>query len=88
MVNPHDSLPSFQACVDQGTIELHPCKTDSDLQFHVDDAGGQARFTYVFIEAGVVVALASVLPVEPMGGSPCFQIGYAVPEQHRGKGGG
>jgi hypothetical protein len=69
-----------------GEISLQVGKLDPDLFLHVDRANGKPRFTYVRLDHQSVTAFANIIATEAMKGLPCFQVGVAVPEAHRGKG--
>jgi GNAT superfamily N-acetyltransferase len=86
MTNPYNALVSFQHALDLGSIDLQPCRTDPDLVIHLDTPNGKTRMSHAYIEDGVVVALAMVVHDGFEDGLPCFDMGYAVHEDHRGRG--
>lgn len=88
MTDPHEGLVSFQAALNDGSVRLHRCATDSDLYVHIDQPTPEiTRYTYTRIAKPVVSTGISILVmVEPYDGIPCFQVGYAVPEKFRGQG--
>lgn len=56
--------------------------------WHFDRPNDEPRFTYVHVEGQTVTALANFTPNGSMDGSPCWAVGYAVPEALRGQGRG
>lgn len=86
MTDPFDALTSFQQALLDGEISLRTCELDPKLFVHLDRPTDVPRFTYVRLDRQTVTALAIIVPIEPMHGLPCFHLGVAVPEAHRGKG--
>lgn len=86
MTDPHAALTSFQTAFDTQLISLQPGVLDRDLFLHVDSPTGSPRFTYVRLERRTVTALVMFAQVPPLGGLPCFQLGYAVPVKYRAQG--
>ncbi|MDC8832906.1 GNAT family N-acetyltransferase [Alteromonas gilva] len=89
MVNPHDSLVSFQECILQGMIPLAKVPGYSNLYSYVDEASpGVMRFTYARMtdDRRTVKAFCSCVKNGFHDGHPCISIGYAVPEQYRNRG--
>ena len=89
MVNPHDSLVSFQECILKGVISLAKVPGYSNLYSHVDEAApGVMRFTYARMtdDKRTVKAFCSCVKNGFHDGHPCISIGYAVPEQYRNRG--
>lgn len=86
MTDPFDALTSFQQVLLDGEINLQACELDPELFVHLDRPTDVPRFTYVRLDRQTVTALAIIVPIEPMHGLPCFHVGVAVPEAHRGKG--
>lgn len=84
MTDPSDALRSFQKQLKQ--LQLHQCDLDKELFVHLDHPDGNPRFTYVRLEDQTVTTLVNFIPVDPIEGTPCFQIGYAVPEAYRKQG--
>lgn len=80
------ALRSFQQALTDGFIQLQPGSLDQKLFVHLDRPNGQTRLTYVRIEGTTVTALVQFMPIEPYKGEPCFSVGWAVPESHRGEG--
>lgn len=73
-----------------GRIKIDQCRGEKDLFSHVDFPTGNKndpRYTYVCLDEKKSVKAFVVMAVaEPLNGLPCFGIGYAVPEKHRGNG--
>ncbi len=67
-------------------MQLRPCELHPELQVLVDHPNGVLRLTYAKVEKGRVQAVALFVPAEPVGGVPCFGVGYAVAEATRGRG--
>ncbi len=86
MVNPHDALVSFQAALSDESITPQKCELDHALLVHLDMPMNRPRLTYVYVENGRVMAFSNLASCEPLNGKPCFQIGYAVPEDLRDNG--
>ena len=86
MVDMSAAMESFQGALDQDLISTLRGELDKDLHVLQDVAGGLVRMTYVYIANNRVTAFASIAQCDPIDGKPCFQIGYAVPEDHRGQG--
>lgn len=86
MVDMSAAMESFQGALDQKIISPIRGELDHDLHVLQDIAGGLVRMTYVYIANSRVTAFASIAQCDPIDGMPCFQIGYAVAEDHRGKG--
>jgi RimJ/RimL family protein N-acetyltransferase len=86
MTDPSNALQSFQQALLLGGIQLRRGVLDKDLYVYVDEADGQRRFTYVRLEGSTVTAFVNFALCEPIDGTPCFSIGYAVPEAYRNQG--
>ena len=86
MVDMNAAMESFQGALDQGLISPLRGELDDDLHVLQDVAGGLLRITYVYMTNDRVTAFASIAQCDPLEGKPCFQIGYAVDEEHRGQG--
>jgi hypothetical protein len=83
MTDPSDALASFQQFLPQ--LELIPGEIDPTLSIHTDAPNGETRLTYARVENGIVTAIAILFQAGFIDKSPCFQIGYAVPEALRGQ---
>jgi hypothetical protein len=87
MTDPFAALESFQEAFANGVLSLQRGVIDPELFIHVDHPNGSTRrFTYVRLDRRTVTALVMFVLVDPLEGSPCFQIGYAVPERYRAQG--
>lgn len=89
IVNPHDSLVSFQECILMGVIRLAKVPGYSNLYSHVDEATpGVMRFTYARLtdDKRTVKAFCSCVKNGFHDGHPCISVGYAVPEKYRNQG--
>ena len=96
MTDPMDSLRGLQSALDACTVRLQQfqaCELHQELRVMLDaPAPGVTRFTYALLDAKLakttVRAIAVFVVTEPIGGTPCFQTGYAVVESERRKGTG
>ncbi len=86
MTDPAIALQSFQQALLNGEIKLQPGLLDKNIYVYVDRPNGSRRLTYVRLEGTTVTAFVEFVPCEPIEGTPCFSIGYAVPEAYRNKG--
>jgi hypothetical protein len=86
MTDPSDALRSFQQLFLTNGVKLRPGTLDSKLFLHVDEEDG--RFTYVRLDGQTVTAFVVFALSTPIEGTPCFAIGYAVPEAYRNQGRG
>jgi RimJ/RimL family protein N-acetyltransferase len=86
MTDPSNALESFQQALLRGEMQLQRGVLDPEIYLHVDDPNGQTRFTYVKLEGRTVTALVSFALCDPIEGTPCLNIGYAVPEAYRNQG--
>lgn len=86
MTDPSVAMMSFQEELLAGRLSLERGRLDNDLHFMADAVPGVPRFTYVRLEGNRVIAFATFVMTEPYKGSPCMQLGYAVPEEERGRG--
>jgi hypothetical protein len=86
MTDPAHALQSFQQALLLGGIKLRRGELDKDVYVYVDDPDGQRRFTYVRLEDRTVTAFVELGWCEPIEGTPCLAIGYAVPEAYRNQG--
>jgi hypothetical protein len=86
MTDPSDSLRSFQQALIDGEVQLRPGEIDPELFVHSDQPQGKTRITYVRLQRQTVTALAIFVLTEPIEGTPCFQLGVAVPEAFHGQG--
>jgi hypothetical protein len=87
MTDPFAALEPFQQAFANGVLSLQRGVIDPELFVHVDYPDGSTRrLTYVRLDRRTVTALVMFALVDPIEGSPCFQIGYAVPERYRAQG--
>lgn len=86
MTDPTDAMVSFQEALHAGEIEPERGRLDPDVYFFADVFWDTPRLTYVFLQGRRVVAFANFVRVNDLEGSMCFQLGYAVPQDMRGKG--
>ena len=86
MTDPSIALQSFQEVLLTRGIPLQRGALYPELNVRADDANGRARLTYVTLEKRTVTAFVNLVLVEAIEGTPCFQMGYAVPEAYRGQG--
>ena len=80
MTDPSNAMQSFQQALLRGGIQLRRGVLDPDLYVYVDKPNGQPRFTYVRLNRKTVTAFVEFAWCEPIEGTPCLAIGYAVPE--------
>jgi len=86
MTDPMNALKQLQIALDKRVVQLTPCEIYRDLSVIIDQPNGKSRFTYVFMENGLVQAVSLFVLAELVEGIPCFNVGYAVVENKRGKG--
>jgi hypothetical protein len=87
MIDPSNSLQSFQQELLRGTVGPTRTRLDRDLFVYRDDPLGEGpRMTYVRLDGTTVTALVMFVPEQYIDGVPCTGIGYAVPEAYRGQG--
>src|ERR1700690_62325 len=86
MTDPSNALVSFQKAFKLGRIKVRQCALDRSLYVHDDVGEGTPRSTYVTLKGKTVTALVILGLWKPIDGTPCFCIGYAVPEKYRNQG--
>jgi RimJ/RimL family protein N-acetyltransferase len=86
MTDPMESLKSLQDAILSNIVQLQPCELHPDIKVLLDHPNGTPRFTYAIIEKKKIHAIALFVLTEPIDGTPCFQIGYAVIENMRQRG--
>ncbi len=86
MTDPMDALFGLQTALDRGLVRISPCDVHPELGFLFDEPNGVPRFTYALLRLKKVQAVALFVRAEPVRGTPCFTIGYAVVEAARNKG--
>lgn len=80
------ALKSFQQAFSAGAIHLQPGALDPELFVHMDQPNGELRLTYVRLDRRKVTAMVQFIPCDHVEGEPCFNVGWAVPEELRGQG--
>jgi len=86
-VDLYKTLLQFQSSLDLGVIDLNPSFNSREVWVHYDEpAENVKRYTYVILEGRKVIALAALTPADPLNGKAVMALGYAVHEDHRGKG--
>ena len=86
IVDPTDSLVSFQHALHNGLIKLSPCVIHPNMKVLLDDAEGTPRITYAFVQGETVKGVAIYIPAAPIEGKPCFGVGYAVADKYKMRG--
>ncbi|WP_209632104.1 GNAT family N-acetyltransferase [Cronobacter sakazakii] len=86
MIDPSDSLKSFQDALDKKLITLSSCVVHPEMKVLLDDAEGTPRITYALLDGDKVKGIAIYVPAEAIEGLPCFGLGYAVAEQYARQG--
>jgi hypothetical protein len=86
MTDPSTAMQSFQQVLLAGKIKLQRGALDPDLYVYADKPNGEPRLTYVKLEGTTVTAFVEFIPCQHIEGTPCFGIGYAVPEAYRNQG--
>lgn len=86
LTDPYPALQSFQQAYAAGLIDLQRGRLDRNLYLHVDHPNGKPRFTYVRLTGQTVTSMVEFVVCEPVEGSPCFHVGYAVDPAHRRQG--
>jgi hypothetical protein len=79
------TMKSFERALKERTIAIQPGALDPNLFVHMDQPNGAVRLTYVRLDRGTVTAIVQFIRTEPVEGEPCFSVGWAVPESHRGQ---
>ena len=86
LTDPFPAFQSFQRAYAAGQIELQRGRVDRNLYLHVDHPNGEPRFTYVRLAGQTVTVMAEFVRCDPVEGSPCLHVGYAVDPAHRRRG--
>ncbi|UYZ83583.1 GNAT family N-acetyltransferase [Entomomonas sp. E2T0] len=87
MIDVNAILIQFQEALLENKIELFPSEKYPNLYMMLDDADGNSRMTYAFIEKDLKVkAIAIYLHMEPIGYTTCVGVSYAVAEDFRNQG--
>ncbi len=85
MADPMIALRSLQQAVFLGDLSVTPQNIGGGYFLLFDEPNGGKRFSYPKIINKEVQAISIFGLVEPIKGIPCFSVGYAVNEKHRGK---
>ena len=86
MTDPSNAPQSFQQELLRGGMRLRRGELDKNLYVYVDEPDGQRRFTYVRLDGKTVTAFVEFASCGFIEGTPCFAIGYVVPEPYRNQG--
>ena len=86
MTDPSDALSLFQKALDAGQIPLQRGIVDKEIFLAPDEVNGHLRLSYLRLRNKTIIALVQFVALEPLNGALYFQLGYAVPEQFRGRG--
>jgi hypothetical protein len=86
MTDPMDALTLFQKSFEQGLIPVQQGRIDPSLLFALDEPNGLQRFNYMRVQDRTLTALVMFAHSRMEERHPVFNIGYAVPESHRGRG--
>lgn len=87
MIDPSNALLSFQDEFSQGNLKIEPCSIFPTLYVHYEATVEKSfRLTYVRLENKIVIAFVNIVPCASIERTPCFQMGYAVPEAYRNRG--
>jgi hypothetical protein len=85
IADPMDALVSLQREVRRG-MPTNPTELSPGVRVVLDHPNGVIRYTYARIEHGRVKSIVIFVLHEPINGTPCFNLGYAVPEAYRNHG--
>lgn len=86
MTDPTTALLSFQQALADEKISPSPGRWNPDLQVLQDEPNGCLRVTHAKIVGTTAQGIVEYFIVQPVGGIPCFQIGYAVAPSFRRQG--
>ena len=86
MADPMIALLSLQQAVGAGDPTVNPHDIGEGYVMLYDEPNGGKRFSYAKIIHREVQALSIFGLADPIDGVPCFSVGYAVNENHRGRG--
>jgi len=86
MTDPMNALTALQQALNAGGVRLALGSIDAELSFIFDQPNGTPRFTYALVDRSEVLAIALFVTADPVQGTPCFNIGYAVVEAARRRG--
>ncbi|HDS5078668.1 TPA: GNAT family N-acetyltransferase [Klebsiella aerogenes] len=86
IVDPTDSLVSFQHALSNGLINPSSCIVHPKMKVLLDNADGTPRITYAFIDGQTVKGVVIYIPVDSIEGKPCFGVAYAVADEYKMQG--
>lgn len=86
MTDPSDALPLFQRSLTLGQIPMQRGTLDRSLYVASDEVNGHHRLSYMKLRDRTILAMVQFVNIDPLDGIPCFQTGYAVPENFRRQG--
>ena len=86
MTDPSTAMLSFQKALLARRLRLEKGRVTLSVHFHMDQATGKGRFTYVQLDGQTVVAFATFVQNGYFNDRPNFAAGYAVPEAYRNQG--
>ncbi|WP_343817591.1 GNAT family N-acetyltransferase [Dyella marensis] len=86
MINPMEALRSFQEAYDNRELRTESGRVHRDLIVHADQSGGAPRMTYAQFDGALVAGLVEFVLADPIDNVICWQTGYAVREEFRGRG--
>ena len=86
MTDPSTAMLSFQKALLARRLRLEKGRVTLSVHFHMDQAAGKGRFTYVQLDGQTVVAFATFVQNCYFNDRPNFAAGYAVPEAYRNQG--
>ncbi|MEB2778129.1 GNAT family N-acetyltransferase [Algoriphagus sp. D3-2-R+10] len=83
MTDPSNALRSFQKELLKIPIQLGTIYRE--LYVHMDQPEEKIRLTYVRLKNGTITSFVNFVQHTPIESTPCFQIGFAVPEKSRNR---
>ncbi|QOY51190.1 N-acetyltransferase [Candidatus Sulfurimonas baltica] len=86
MIDPTDGLISLQDALNKKLVEFTNCELSQDIVMHVDQPEGIVRFSYAKILNGEIQSYTVFVMAEPIDGTVCLNLGYAVPKKYRNQG--
>lgn len=81
-----EALKKLQYALDAGAVSLSACDIHKGLSVLFDRPDGTPRFTYAVVKGRTVIAVCMFALTDPIDGSHCFQLGYAVVDSERQNG--
>lgn len=86
MTDPSVALDLFQESFAKGLIPIQMGTFDPKIFVCADKPNGKTRYGYLRLDRKTISALVLFANCDPINGIPCFNIGYAVKKEYRGKG--